>query len=127
MRGLLELVLEVNDLEKSLAFYCGALELAEVEHWPPPRVATGLSIGRNAVLGLWPSASGGEGVAIAAPGWFARPFRNLRRARQPIHVARQTSCGRLQGGGADRIRSWQPVRICLGSGWQCRGASRLDC
>src|SRR2546423_11970378 len=65
MRGLLELVLEVNDLEKSLAFYCGALELAEVEHWPPPRVATWLSIGRNAVLGLWPSASGGEGIAIA--------------------------------------------------------------
>src|SRR5438270_12278474 len=65
MRGLLELVLEVNDLEKSLAFYRGALELAEVEHWPPPRVATWLSIGRNAVLGLWPSASGGEGIAIA--------------------------------------------------------------
>ena len=65
MRGLLELVLEVDDLEKSLAFYRGALELAEVEHWPPPRVATWLSIGRNAVLGLWPSASGGEGVAIA--------------------------------------------------------------
>src|SRR5712691_12544999 len=48
-----------------VGFHRGALELAEVEHWPPPRVATWLSIGRNAVLGLWPSASGGEGVAIA--------------------------------------------------------------
>jgi catechol 2,3-dioxygenase-like lactoylglutathione lyase family enzyme len=68
MRGLLELVLEVNDLEKSLAFYRGALELAEVERWPPPRLASWLSIGRNAVLGLWPRASGGAGVAIAGPG-----------------------------------------------------------
>src|SRR3979411_1419253 len=65
MRGLLELVLEVDDLDRSLAFYRGVLELSEVEHWPPPRVATWLSIGRNAVLGLWPPASGGEGVALA--------------------------------------------------------------
>lgn len=65
MRGFLELVLEVNDLDQSLAFYCDVLQLAEVEHWPPPRVATWLSIGHNAVLGLWPRASGGEGVAIA--------------------------------------------------------------
>jgi len=62
---LLELVVEVNDLEQSLAFYRGVLQLAEVEHCPPPRVATWLSIGRNTVLGLWPRASGGEGVAIA--------------------------------------------------------------
>jgi catechol 2,3-dioxygenase-like lactoylglutathione lyase family enzyme len=65
MKGLLELVLEVEYLDQSLAFYEGVLQLTEVEHWPPPRVATWLSIGRNAVLGLWPRASGGEGVAIA--------------------------------------------------------------
>jgi catechol 2,3-dioxygenase-like lactoylglutathione lyase family enzyme len=68
MRGLLELVLEVNDLDKSLAFYRGVLQLTEVEHWPPPRVATWLSIGRNAVLGLWPAASGGEGLPLRAHG-----------------------------------------------------------
>lgn len=65
MRGLLELVLEVSDLERSLAFYCGLLELPEVEQWPAPRLATWVSIGRNGVLGLWPRASGGEGVGIA--------------------------------------------------------------
>lgn len=65
MRGLLELVLEVSDLEKSVAFYRDLLRLPEVERWPPPRVGVWLSIGRNEVLGLWPSASGGPGVAIA--------------------------------------------------------------
>jgi len=65
MRGLLELVLEVNDLEQSVAFYRDLLQLSEVEHWPAPRLATWLSIGRNGVIGLWPRASGGEGVAIA--------------------------------------------------------------
>lgn len=65
MRGLLELVLEVNDLERSLAFYRDVLELPVVERWPAPRVGAWLSIGRNAVLGLWPPGSGGPGVAIA--------------------------------------------------------------
>src|SRR5260370_35400380 len=65
MRELLELVLEVNDLEQSVAFYRDLLQLSEVEHWPAPRLATWLSIGRNGVIGLWPRASGGEGVAIA--------------------------------------------------------------
>ena len=65
MRGLLELVLEVNDLEQSLAFYRDLLQLPVVDVWPEPRLASWLAIGRNAVLGLWPGASGGEGVAIA--------------------------------------------------------------
>ncbi len=65
MRGLLELVLEVNDLEQSLAFYRDLLQLPVVDHWPEPRLASWLAIGRNAVLGLWPRASGGVGVAIA--------------------------------------------------------------
>ena len=38
MRGLLELVLEVADLEKSVAFYRDILRLPEVETWPAPRV-----------------------------------------------------------------------------------------
>jgi catechol 2,3-dioxygenase-like lactoylglutathione lyase family enzyme len=65
MRGLLELVLEVSDLEKSVAFYRDVLGLPEVERWPPPRLGVWLSMGRNEVLGLWPPASGGRGVAIA--------------------------------------------------------------
>ncbi len=65
MRGLLELVLEVADLEKSVAFYRDILRLREVEAWPAPRVGVWLSLGRNEVLGLWPPTSGGEGVAIA--------------------------------------------------------------
>ena len=65
MRGLLELVLEVNDLEQSLAFYRDLLQLPVVDDWPEPRLASWLAIGRNAVLGLWPRASGGVGVAIA--------------------------------------------------------------
>lgn len=65
MRGLLELVLEVSDLEKSVAFYRDILGLREVERWPPPRLGVWLAMGRNEVLGLWPPASGGRGVAIA--------------------------------------------------------------
>src|SRR5229473_3893911 len=65
MRGLLELVLEVSDIERSVAFYRDVLGLPEIERWPPPRLGVWLSMGRNEVLGLWPAASGGRGVAIA--------------------------------------------------------------
>jgi glyoxylase I family protein len=65
MRGLLELVLEVSDLERSVAFYRDLLRLPQVEKWSPPRIGVWLSLGPNEVLGLWPPASGGEGVAIA--------------------------------------------------------------
>ena len=64
MRGLLELVLEVSDLERSVAFYRDVLGCAEVERWPEPRSAVWVSIGRHAVLGLWPASSGGPGVGI---------------------------------------------------------------
>jgi catechol 2,3-dioxygenase len=65
MQGLLELVLEVADLDEALAFYHDLLRLEVIERWPPPRAAAWVGIGRNAVLGLWPPGSGGEGVAIA--------------------------------------------------------------
>ena len=65
MRGLLELVVEVGDLERSLAFYRDLLRLPEVERRPEPRLGVWLSIGRNEVLGLWPATSGGDGVAVA--------------------------------------------------------------
>ncbi len=65
MNGLLELVLEVADLDASLAFYRDLLQLEVVERWPPPRAAAWVAIGRNAVLGLWAPSSGGAGVAIA--------------------------------------------------------------
>lgn len=65
MLGLLELVLEVADLETSLAFYEDLLGLELVERWPPPRSAAWVGLGRNAVLGLWPESSGGPGVGIA--------------------------------------------------------------
>ena len=64
MRGLLELVLEVDDLARSVGFYRDVLQLPVVEEWPPPRRGVWLSIGRNAVLGLWPPSSGGPDVAI---------------------------------------------------------------
>lgn len=65
MHGLLELVLEVRDLDRSVEFYRDVVGLAEVERWPDPRVGVWLSMGRNAVLGLWPPNSGGPGVGIA--------------------------------------------------------------
>jgi len=65
VHGLLELVLEVSDHDRSLAFYRDVLELPVVERWPEPRLATWLSIGHHAVLGLWPQSSGGPGVGIA--------------------------------------------------------------
>jgi catechol 2,3-dioxygenase-like lactoylglutathione lyase family enzyme len=65
LQGLLELVLEVGDLERSVAFYRDLLHLPVVERWADPRAAVWLSLGRNAVLGLWPPTSGGPGVGIA--------------------------------------------------------------
>ncbi len=65
MNGLLELVLEVSDLDRSVAFYREVLGLVDVEQWSEPRPGVWLSIGRNAVLGLWPPRSGGPGVGIA--------------------------------------------------------------
>ncbi len=55
----------MSDLERSTHFYRDVLGLRVVEEWPTPRIAVWLSIGRNAVLGLWPATSGGPGVGIA--------------------------------------------------------------
>jgi catechol 2,3-dioxygenase-like lactoylglutathione lyase family enzyme len=64
VRGLLELVLEVTDLERSVAFYRDLLEMREVVRWPEPRPGVWVELGPNEVLGLWPASSGGAGVAI---------------------------------------------------------------
>lgn len=66
MRGFLEVVLEVGDLDRSAAFYRDPLGLHEVQRWPQPRRAMWLDIGGHAVLGLWPAESGGRGVGIHA-------------------------------------------------------------
>lgn len=58
-------MLEVDDLSKSLEFYRDLLGLQVVVEWKPPRDGAWLSIGRHAVLGLWPPSSGGPGVGIA--------------------------------------------------------------
>lgn len=58
-------MLEVGDLDRSVDFYGGVLRLDEVERWSEPRPGVWFGIGRNAVLGLWPSQSGGPGVGIA--------------------------------------------------------------
>jgi glyoxylase I family protein len=64
MRGLLELVLEVADLDRSVAFYRDLLRMPEVERWPAGRPAVWVELGRNEVLGLWPASSGGVGVGL---------------------------------------------------------------
>ncbi|MDQ6898203.1 MAG: VOC family protein [Candidatus Dormibacteraeota bacterium] len=64
LQGLLELVLEVQDVDRSLAFYRDVLGLAVVERWPPERPGAWVRLGRNAVLGLWTSRSGGQGVGL---------------------------------------------------------------
>jgi catechol 2,3-dioxygenase-like lactoylglutathione lyase family enzyme len=64
MRGLLELVLEVADLERSVAFYRDLLEMPEVVRWGDQRPGVWVELGPHQVLGLWPPASGGPGVAI---------------------------------------------------------------
>lgn len=63
-RGLLELVLEVADLELSVAFYRDHLGMAEVDRWPEPRPGVWLALGTNEALGLWPTKSGGPGVGL---------------------------------------------------------------
>jgi catechol 2,3-dioxygenase-like lactoylglutathione lyase family enzyme len=62
--GLLELVLEVADLERSAAFYRDLLGMAEVVRWGDDRPGVWVELGPHQVLGLWPAASGGPGVAI---------------------------------------------------------------
>jgi catechol 2,3-dioxygenase-like lactoylglutathione lyase family enzyme len=65
VRGLLELVLEVVDLERAVAFYRDTLGMPEVVRWPADRrPAVWVELGPNEVLGLWPASSGGPGVAI---------------------------------------------------------------
>lgn len=63
-RGLLELVLEVGDLDRSLTFYRDHLGMAEVTRWPDERPGAWVRLGPNEVLGLWPASSGGEGIGI---------------------------------------------------------------
>jgi catechol 2,3-dioxygenase-like lactoylglutathione lyase family enzyme len=65
-RGLLELVLEVADLDRSVRFYRGLLGMREVVRWGAQRPAVWLELGEHQVLGLWPGSSGGPGVAIHA-------------------------------------------------------------
>jgi catechol 2,3-dioxygenase len=62
--GLLELVLEVRDLDRSAGFYRDLLGMREVVRWRAKRPAVWLELGRHQVLGLWPPSSGGPGVAI---------------------------------------------------------------
>lgn len=84
VHGLLELVLEVADLDRSVAFYRDLLGLAEVERWPAPRLGVWLSLGPNEVLGLWPIESGGEKVSIAGS-----------RGGSHVHFAVYVSAGSL--------------------------------
>lgn len=65
-RGLLELVLEVADLDRSVSFYRDLLGMREVVRWGAKRPAVWLELGEHQVLGLWPASSGGPGVAIHA-------------------------------------------------------------
>lgn len=58
--GLFELVLEVADLAASERFYREAIGLTVADRWDSDRPAVWLSLGREAYLGLWPVASGGE-------------------------------------------------------------------
>lgn len=60
MRGIVELVLEVTDLERSERFYGEAIGLPVVERWPPPRAAVWLLLGPHTRLGLWLPETGGS-------------------------------------------------------------------
>jgi catechol 2,3-dioxygenase-like lactoylglutathione lyase family enzyme len=63
-RGLLELVLEVADLDRSASFYRELLGMAQVTQWEDDRPGVWVRLGPNEVLGLWPAWSGGAGVGI---------------------------------------------------------------
>lgn len=64
MRGLLELVLEVDDLERAVHFYRDVLGMPEVQRWPEERPGVWVRLGENEALGLWPEGSGGPGVGV---------------------------------------------------------------
>src|SRR6202011_1674940 len=64
--GLLELVLEVEELDRAAAFYRDLLGMREVVRWQAERPAVWLKLGEHQVLGLWPPSSGGPGVGIQA-------------------------------------------------------------
>lgn len=64
LRGMLEMVLEVADLERAVAFYRDRLHMAEVERWGEPRPAVWLAMGPNEVLGLWLPRAGGPGMGL---------------------------------------------------------------
>jgi catechol-2,3-dioxygenase len=58
--GLFEMVLEVADLAAAERFYVDDLGWGVAERWGDDRPALWLAIGREAFVGLWPVASGGE-------------------------------------------------------------------
>ena len=92
-RGLLELVLEVEDLERAVRFYGDVLGLVEVTRWGTERPAVWLRLGQNEVLGLWPRSSGGSGVAIHAS-----------RGGKHVHFAVYVAPGSLES-WLDRLSS----------------------
>ena len=61
---MLEFVLEVADLERSVTFYRDKLGMQEVERWHDPRPGVWVAMGTHQVLGLWPAKSGGPGVGL---------------------------------------------------------------
>jgi catechol 2,3-dioxygenase-like lactoylglutathione lyase family enzyme len=93
VHGLLELVLEVADLDRSVALYRDVLGMPEVERWPQ-WPAVWVELGPNEVLGLWAAGDGGPGAGIhgarggshvhfacyAEPGSLPELERRLREA-----------------------------------------------
>ena len=61
--GMHEFVLEVADLDASVAFYTEVIGLTEITRWTGDRHAVWLDTGDGSALGLWPPETGGA-VAI---------------------------------------------------------------
>lgn len=61
--GMHEMVLEVADLEASVAFYAKVIGLTEITRWADERKAVWFDAGDTVAIGLWPRETGGA-VAI---------------------------------------------------------------
>jgi catechol 2,3-dioxygenase-like lactoylglutathione lyase family enzyme len=66
--GLLEFVLEVEDLAAAERFYVDHLGLRLVERWGDDRPAFWVAIGREGFLGLWSREAGGEKALFGGRG-----------------------------------------------------------
>lgn len=89
----MEIVLEVSDLDRALAFYRDTLGMPEVARFSAERPGVWVKAAPNSYLGLWTPQAGGPGVGLHGS-----------RGGAHVHLAFLVEPGALKA-AAERLRS----------------------